>query len=375
MAHIMTLNSTDAHHRKTNPLELRSFGVTFFLLLLGAGLFIAAQSVTLFLAERRFLEKYRFLDMGQWTGFDWATAGLSCLSGLFLALALLPHRKIFNEALIHGVPEGRHLPKFLLAAGMFTFVSTAVMMIWFPAFFAEHVNEVRLISLSQEFMILCGLACLITTTVKISTSDAPSVLGVPATALLALLSTAILLLLLEEISYGQHFFGWQTGAAFENNIQDETNFHNFYTYRFELAYYWAAALCFLVLPVLKLSRLPQLLPAPIANAFYYVPPIGFALAALPICTLLYESWSIVPFQILFFLGLFTTIGFYLKADIAYKPWLGGLLVTCLISCAAINLYGFQLPEMYEPSEMRELAIAYYIAAYGFWLLGTCRAAK
>jgi hypothetical protein len=41
-------------------------------------------------------------------------------------------------------------------------------------------------------------------------------------------SACFLLFALEEISYGQHLFNWETPKFFANNIQNETNLHNFY---------------------------------------------------------------------------------------------------------------------------------------------------
>jgi hypothetical protein len=44
-------------------------------------------------------------------------------------------------------------------------------------------------------------------------------------------SLCFLLFALEEISYGQHFFNWEAPKFFANNIQNETNLHNFYILR------------------------------------------------------------------------------------------------------------------------------------------------
>jgi hypothetical protein len=41
-------------------------------------------------------------------------------------------------------------------------------------------------------------------------------------------SACFMLFALEEISYGQHLFNWEATKFFANNIQNETNFHNFY---------------------------------------------------------------------------------------------------------------------------------------------------
>ncbi len=54
---------------------------------------------------------------------------------------------------------------------------------------------------------------------------------------LVLCATALLFIFLEEISYGQHFFGWEASGVFkENNFQSETNLHNFINPLFRFLY-------------------------------------------------------------------------------------------------------------------------------------------
>jgi hypothetical protein len=41
---------------------------------------------------------------------------------------------------------------------------------------------------------------------------------------------------MEEISWGQRIFGWETPQSFEGNVQDETNLHNFFNDYYLLFY-------------------------------------------------------------------------------------------------------------------------------------------
>ena len=41
---------------------------------------------------------------------------------------------------------------------------------------------------------------------------------------------------MEEISWGQRIFGWETPQTFEGNVQDETNLHNFFNEYYLLFY-------------------------------------------------------------------------------------------------------------------------------------------
>jgi len=53
-----------------------------------------------------------------------------------------------------------------------------------------------------------------------------------AVALLGGYTFACIFVGLEELSYGQHLFGWESGAYFEDaNVQKETNLHNLYSQR------------------------------------------------------------------------------------------------------------------------------------------------
>ena len=56
-------------------------------------------------------------------------------------------------------------------------------------------------------------------------------------AFLLVLSAGLIFIFLEEISYGQHLFGWESKGAFaKNNFQGETNIHNFFNPFFRFIY-------------------------------------------------------------------------------------------------------------------------------------------
>ena len=55
--------------------------------------------------------------------------------------------------------------------------------------------------------------------------------------ILVIISLGLVVLGLEEISWGQRLLGWSTPEAFMGNIQKETNFHNYFNEYFASVYY------------------------------------------------------------------------------------------------------------------------------------------
>lgn len=326
---------------------------------LGLTALIAAQLTTLLLAERSFLQKYQNISLQEWSFYDWTTAVLSLTAGICFAFAITPSKQRLKQA----IQKKNTVGDLLFTAAIVLFLATSILMIWFPQIFNDHVSEVRIISLSQELFILAGFALLLVCAIRAISVPLPKIFGIPGWLLLSLISGCVFFLLLEEISFGQHIFGWATPDKFEGNAQSETNLHNFYTYHFEVVYYWAAMMCFMILPLIKLLPISQKFP----KIFYYIPPVEFALAAVPIATLMYISWSIVALQFQFFLALAICGILYLRSEGVVKLKIGALLLSVAICLYTLIFFGEQLIDGYEPSEMRELAISIYIVAYAAWM--------
>lgn len=230
------------------------------------------------------------------------------------------------------------------------------------------VSELGPIAIAQEALLLLGVGAVGVAAYRSRGQDRTSIFGVPGTLVILGMALAILILFLEEISYGQHYIGWATPALFDGNIQSETNFHNFHTYRFELAYYAAAVIAFIVLPLSR-DHLPAFLPANLRN---YLPSPYFAVAALPVCIYLHQAWNSVPFQILFFFGCFLALLLSMRMDknARYDRALCQIVLAGMLLCQAFALLsGARMLFTYEAAEMRELHISMMIAFYGVWLAG------
>lgn len=312
--------------------------------------------------DRRFLEKYHF----RWTIDDWKLVEIPLL------FATCVFAYLFARGMFRGFSEIKPAPSvsftplsYLLLAGNIVIVCLSVVLTMFHReYFGWNVKELGHIALAQEFMIMVGLILLMTTAWSMHKSDLRTIFGLKAAWLCGLMGAGVFLLLMEEISWGQHFFGWTSPEAFKQNIQNETNIHNFYTNRFEFIYYSAAFLCFVVLPIVA----NQIKTTGFDQLRLFIPPASFGLAAIPVAGLMYENWGIFIYQVYFLIGVSL-------AFVAAKTGNGltrlSMLVLGLVmigSQVAFLGLGHKLMSSYEIGEMRETAIAFTLALYGVWLI-------
>lgn len=199
--------------------------------------------------------------------------------------------------------------------------------------------------------------------------------AVPGMLVVLLMTVVVFLILMEEISWGQHLFGWGTPEAFSGNIQSETNVHNFYTNRFEVAYYLAAIAAFVVVPF----AWPTAPVAPLEPLKFYVPPREFVLVSASVSGYLYLSWNIVPLQIGFFVGLLTVLALLLpragEVMPRHIPLLVGLAAVIVFAQLVYLTMGDRLIHVHEVDELREFQISLLILLYAVWLLAKASAKK
>ncbi|WP_097105437.1 hypothetical protein [Hoeflea halophila] len=321
------------------------------------------SAVALWLSlDRRFLEKYHL----RWAIDDWELVEYP----LLLATCLFAY--LFARGLIQGFSEFKPAPpvkfsplSYLLLTGNIVITCLAVVLIMFyREYFGWNVKELGHIALAQEFMILAGLILLMASAWSLRKSDLRTVFGLKAAWICGLMGISVFLLLMEEISWGQHLFGWEAPEAFEKNIQNETNIHNFYTNRFEFAYYSAAFLCFVILPVV--ARRIEI--REFERLRFFIPPASFGLAAIPVAGLMYENWGIFIYQLYFFVGVFLALVAAKSGEGLNRLSMIALGTVMIGSQIAFLVLGHKLMSSYEIGEMRETVIAFTLAAYSAWLL-------
>lgn len=237
---------------------------------------------------------------------------------------------------------------------------SAIAVIVWPDTFHLLVREGKPLSIATEFVFIAALTVLGYSAYRSTELQKPKVLGIAPVFMILGMWAVIFFILMEEMSWGQHWLGFSTPDKFANNLQNETNLHNFYTYRFEAAYYSAAFVAFVLLPFVWWKKLH-----PLVDQFsFYIPPRAFALAAIPLCSLMYESANYVMYQVWFVMGVLICIDVWRhdRQPVAFF----GAIVLCI--CQAAYLYfGSALEHGHELTEVREFFIAVCVLGYSLVL--------
>ncbi len=293
-----------------------------------------------------------------------SVSSLCALAAFFLALALTP-----NSQLEEIRPAHFRCYAAYAAVMSSIVVATLTLTVFFPSFFLYHVKELRIISLSQELLLLASGIILTKIAIDALKRRPPSLFGVPGYCLILIMSFAVWILFLEEISYGQHIIGWSTPAIFDGNIQFETNIHNFHTNKFEFIYYNVAMAVFIILPFIRQEIGRYFLK----KTLFYIPSVRFGVYSLPMLCLFYESWTIIPYRIEWIFGMFVLILCLYKLPSGERFIAQGMSAVYVIGSCLILVLGANLIDGYEVEEMRELAICVSLFAYSLWLANGVKA--
>lgn len=316
--------------------------------------------------DRRFLEKYYY----RWSVEDWEFVEFpllvaTCFFAYLVAIGIF--RGLSKVDTAPSVSFDR-LEWGLLIGNLAIVCLAAVLILFDSAYLGLNVKELGHIALAQEFMILVGLVLLMAATWKMRHSNLRTIFGLKAAWMSGVMGLAVFLLLMEEISWGQHFIGWASPEVFRQNIQNETNIHNFYTNRFEFLYYSLAFVCFVLLPIgatkIKIQSFEPLR--------FFVPPVSFGLAAIPVAGLMYENWGILAFQMYFLIGVSLACIAAKASNGITRLSLIALGFVMVGSQVVFLVYGHTLVSSYEIGEMRETSIAFTLAVYSAWLWAKTR---
>jgi hypothetical protein len=107
-----------------------------------------------------------------------------------------------------------------------------------PAFFRAYYGEDDLFENATAICLIAAGLLLLAAAARLA--RAGLALGIVAAACFAIVGAASIFLGLEEISYGQRIFGWETPPAIrEGNLQAETNIHNYWTHDVQAAVIWS----------------------------------------------------------------------------------------------------------------------------------------
>ncbi len=332
-----------------NPV-LRSVAPRALLLVLAAVICAALFFYSNTVDGYRFLEKYP----PDWSAFGWLRAAGLLVAAMLVFSALCPANEQLRDNDWEALPAG------WLPVGLMVLMVSAVAIILWPTMIADYVREGKAVSIFTEVVFLAVLLLLALAAWGARASDRKDVMGVRPVWMILGMMLVVFLILMEEMSWGQHWIGFATPGMFEENLQNETNIHNFYTHRFEAAYYSAAVMAFVVLPF----AWPRSVPDFAAGLSVFVPPPAFAVLALPVCGLFYETWNYVFNQVWIYLGLLIAVHLYRRerdADARRKIVI--MASALVLSQVVFLLFGHGLRDGHELTEIREIAIPLAFVAY------------
>lgn len=326
------------------------FGMGAFILVVGSAVY------------GELVHGYGLLRKGDpdFTLFGRARIGFSFLAALLLFFALKPAM----GALV--LAKGDRAQAFWAtgAAGAFLLMVAAAVH-FVPTALNDFVREMQPLGMATEALLVAAVVSFLIAAWRARGMRGARLLGVfPPWLVLAGMAGVVFLILMEEMSWGQHWLGWATPELFSKNIQNETNIHNFYTYQFEAIYYTSAIFCFVVLPWCW----PRGAGGLFGQVEPYIPPRIFALFGLPVASLMFESWNIVPYQVWFFLGLLICIDIVRQLK-SFELRLAAIALAAVyvISKLVFIIRGVDMVDGYELSEVRELYISLLFLAHG-WML-------
>ena len=171
---------------------------------------------------------------------------------------------------------------------------------------------------------------------------------------------------MEEISWGQRIFGFETPQEFAGNAQGELNFHNYNTLFFNTCYYMLAFIFFVLLPFL-MDRIEVLRRVEIFSFFtpscfvLFVGAIGVAYN--------WARWSELIFQMAFFVTLFILISYAWRLRSIDRTFLLPTLVAVyLLTQILLVMHGEMLVDHWEVNEYKEFFIPLSFLIYSLEML-------
>lgn len=247
-----------------------------------------------------------------------------------------------------------------LVAGFVSLAAAAAATAWFladPAGFHAFAQEDRPLEWASALFLLLA-AGLLPFRILSGRPDRTTL------GLVALISLALFLVGMEEISWGQRLFGFATPERLaEMNWQSEFNLHNVQTDLSETVYYFGAGVFLLLLPLLR-----DVLPASlVAQApFALLPRRSVAMVSAPIAIFNYGHWDLLPIQLTILLGFWTMLAWARAAERGgrneHAAFLAGAAAV-LVGQALFLAYGARQADLPDATEYKEFFIALGFAWY------------
>ena len=185
------------------------------------------------------------------------------------------------------------------------------------------------------------------------------------------LALVLVVIAMEEISWGQRLFGFATPETLaELNWQSEFNFHNVQTDLSETAYYFGAGVFLILLPLLR-----DLLPLRVAShpLLALAPRRSVALVSAPVAMFNYGHWNLLPIQLTILLALWALLAWARAAarrsDGREQALFLAAALAVLAGQALFLAFGSAMPDLPDATEYKEyfiaLGFAWYAATVAF----------
>lgn len=172
---------------------------------------------------------------------------------------------------------------------------------------------------------------------------------------LALLALLFFLIAMEEISWGQHLFGFRTPGLLAGNEQDELNFHNWATNRIENIYYLGAFAFLVVVPCLRLQY-PSLLGDERLDPL--IAPPSLVLIGALVCAFNYDMWNIVFTQVAFYGSLLALLFLaVISKDRQDRTLVLMTMIVAIVTQGVFLSNGDRYERIWEVTEYKEFIIA------------------
>jgi len=184
--------------------------------------------------------------------------------------------------------------------------------------------------------------------------------------ILLMASLASCLVGLEEVSWFQQQLSIEASGIFTQNLQRETNIHNFATNQFDNLYYTAAFLTFVLLPFVN-ARTEWFRDTFLAR---FVPGLApFVVIAIS-CGYNYDTWHGIPTQIGLWMSAFILLGCARRAEtvnLSFLLW--GCLALMVLSQVVFLARGETFGRVWDVTEYKEFLITIGIFLYAAEILG------
>lgn len=171
---------------------------------------------------------------------------------------------------------------------------------------------------------------------------------------IVLLSLVFFVIAMEEVSWLQRVLEIETPTAFEANVQNEINFHNFYSDPIENIYYFGTFLFLVVFPFVRLL-FPFITKNTYLKTFVARPFIGIIGSVA--CAYNFDMWNIIFTQIAFFGSLVILFSFYVLSSNRNEKLIILFTILVFITTQVVFLInGVNFARLWEITEYKEFFI-------------------